>query len=100
MLYRIYNNLQERQVEPKGMSRRMTFHMTNRDGKRTVHENCTVVSHHDKVSTTGILHVRNFSVGRALLVCEYAFVSKKTDISAALNNSGMCVVFDIIVSII
>jgi GTP-dependent phosphoenolpyruvate carboxykinase len=64
----------------------MTFHMTNRDGKRIVHENCTTVSHLDKVST-GIL--RNCSIGRALLVCEYAFVSKETEISAAINRSGM-----------
>lgn len=51
----------------------MTFHMTNRDGKRIVHENCTVVSHHDKVSTTGILHVRNCSTGR-----HYWFVSMRS----------------------
>ena len=59
----------------------MTFHMTNRDGKRIVHENCTTVSHRDKVSTTGIL--RNCSTGGALFVCEWAFVSKKTEIAAA-----------------
>jgi len=67
------------------------------DEKRTVHENCSTVSHRDKVSTTAIL--RNCSTGRALLVCDSVLVSKKTEILAALNGSGMRVVFDIIVSI-
>jgi hypothetical protein len=71
--------------------------MTNREGKRIVHEICTTVSHRDKVSTTGIL--RNCSTVRALLVCEYAFVSMKTEISAAINSGGMRVFFEIIVSI-
>jgi hypothetical protein len=60
------------------MSRRMTFHMTNMDGKRIVHGNCTTVSHSDEVSTTEIL--RNCSTGKALLVCGYAFISMKTEI--------------------
>jgi len=33
-----------------------------------------------------------------LFVCDYALVSKKTEISAATNRSGMRVVFDIIAS--
>jgi hypothetical protein len=68
----------------------MTFHMTNRDGKGIVHENYTTVSHLDKVSTRGIL--RSCSTGRALLVCEYAFVSKKTerDISSNKQQWNAC----------